>query len=340
MDNSRRVDTLSIKQRISLRTNLVDWGILIPNVGAEFDIRNVNWNRWSASVNVRWRPKTTHTYVKPIQYNIFEIMAEGREYWRERQARPSGYLMPHRHWWGKILSCRNMLPSHPNWIFYRGGWASYSQYSVLFGKNQEGKQGTMMAAGVTWGFVKQFIGFNNGSTVDMEFGIRAGVGVASYDTYRMDEESNCYPKTGHVENKITPVLRDIHVALVYRPGNYPLRKKYRWRYDVDQEFADRKDAEWDYREKRKTDKFFADSAYNVVLADFRQIYDSIADLRHAEHAEMIERMATKRISTVDEKKAEKQHLKDEKARQKALKKEHKAATKQEATEPKKEGGEA
>jgi hypothetical protein len=36
------VDTLSLLDRIALRTNTVDWALLIPNFGAEFDIKNTN----------------------------------------------------------------------------------------------------------------------------------------------------------------------------------------------------------------------------------------------------------------------------------------------------------
>lgn len=41
------VDTLSTSERISLRTNAVDWLLLVPNIGVEYDVRNLNWNRWT-----------------------------------------------------------------------------------------------------------------------------------------------------------------------------------------------------------------------------------------------------------------------------------------------------
>ena len=70
-DNSRRVDTLSLAERMSVRTNLVDWGLLVPNVGVEVDIRNTNWNRCAVNGNIRYRPKTSSTYVRGIVFNLF-----------------------------------------------------------------------------------------------------------------------------------------------------------------------------------------------------------------------------------------------------------------------------
>lgn len=38
MDNSRRVDYLSMAERLSLRTNVVDWSLMVPNIGIEYDL--------------------------------------------------------------------------------------------------------------------------------------------------------------------------------------------------------------------------------------------------------------------------------------------------------------
>ena len=43
--NKSHVDTLSLKERLTFRTNMVDWTMLVPNIGVEFDIRKENWNR-------------------------------------------------------------------------------------------------------------------------------------------------------------------------------------------------------------------------------------------------------------------------------------------------------
>lgn len=293
-DNSRRVDTLSLAERISVRTNLVDWGLLVPNVGVEFDIRNTNWNRWAVNANFRYRPRTSSTYVRGIVFNIFEATLEGRVYWRERKCTPTGYLSPHRHWWDKLWSCRNMLPSHPNWVFYRGGYVTYSKYSMLWGGG-EGRQGTAYMAGVTWGFVKPFLAFQNGNSVDMEFGFSAGIMYNKYDTFRADRENNCYPITGHEDGKWGPMLRDLHVALVYRFGNYPIQKKYRWRYDVDMDFRERKDSIYNAWLSGREQKYIQDSIYRVVSQEFKMLYDSCVDVRHREQQRAIDEQAPARV---------------------------------------------
>ncbi len=293
-DNSRRVDTLSLAERISVRTNLVDWGLLVPNVGVEFDIRNTNWNRWAVNANFRYRPKTSSTYVRGIVFDIFEATLEGRVYWRERKCTPTGYLSPHRHWIDKLWSCRNMMPSHPNWVFYRGGYVTYSKYSMLWG-GSEGRQGTAYMAGVTWGFVKPFLAFQNGNSVDMEFGFSAGIMYNKYDTFRADRENNCYPITGHEDGKWGPMIRDLHVALVYRFGNYPIQKKYRWRYDVDMDFRERKDSIYNAWLSGREQKYIQDSIYRVVSQEFRMLYDSCVDVRHREQQKAIDEQAPARV---------------------------------------------
>lgn len=293
-DNSRRVDTLSLAERISVRTNLVDWGLLVPNIGVEFDIRNTNWNRWAVNANFRYRPRTSSTYVRGIVFNIFEATLEGRVYWRERKCTATGYLSPHRYWWDKLWSCRNMLPSHPNWVFYRGGYVTYSKYSMLWGGG-EGRQGTAYMAGVTWGFVKPFLAFQNGNSVDMEFGFSAGIMYNKYDTFRADRENNCYPKTGHQDGKFGPMLRDLHVALVYRFGNYPIQKKYRWRYDVDLDFREKKDSIYNAWLTEREQKYIRDSIYRVVAQEFKLLYDSCVDVRHREQQQAIDEQAPARV---------------------------------------------
>lgn len=293
-DNSRRVDTLSLAERISVRTNLVDWGLMVPNVGVEFDIRGTNWNRYAVNANLRYRPHTSSTYVRGIVYNLFEASLEGRVYWRERKCTPTGYLSPHRHWWDKLWSCRNMFPSHPNWVFYRGGYVSYAKYSFMFG-GPTGYQGTAYQAGVTWGFVKPFLAFDNGNSLDMEFGFSAGAMYTKYDTYRADRESNCYPKTGHNDGKIMPMLKDLHVAVVYRFGNYPIQKKYRWRYDVDLDFREKKDSIYNAWLTGREQQYIKDSIYRVMALEFKQLYDSCVDVRHREEQQAIDEKAPTRI---------------------------------------------
>lgn len=310
VDNSRRVDTLSLAERISIRTNLVDWVLTVPNVGVEFDLGKYNWNRYAINANIRWRPRTSGTYVHSTIFNVFEATVEGRMYWRERRAEPTGYLKRHYHWWDKIMSCRNMSPSHPKWIFYRGVYASYSDYSFLFGAN-EGRQGRALQAGITWGFVKPFVFFQSGNSIDMEIGISLGACMAKFDRFRKNAEDNCLEKTGadgwHFVKY--PVVRDLHAALVYRFGHYNMLKKYRWRYDVDMPFREKTDSIWQARWLAREQKFIKDSIYNVVAFDFKQLYDSCVDVRRREAQQAVDAKSPKIIAR-EQRLAQKRHIED------------------------------
>lgn len=324
-DNSRKVDTLTLAERISIRTNMTDWLLTVPNIGVEFDLRKENWNRYAVNVNLRYRPRTSGTYVRPFVFNLFEATVEGRVYWHERKAEPSGYLKRHMHWYDKIFSCRTMMPSHPRWVFYRGGYISYSDYSLLFGTS--GRQGTAVMAGFTWGFVKPFVAFQNGNSIDMEFGFSAGLAVGKYDTYTYNDFTNCYPKTGSEGWHFVkyPVIRDIHAALVYRLGHYPIQKKYRWRYDVDMDFRNKRDSIFNGWLARHEQQFIRDSLYAVVANDFRLMYDSCVNIRHIIEQQDIDAKSPKRL-TQDSIKLRKQFIrdsiaarKDSIAREKAIK---------------------
>ncbi len=299
MDNSRRVDTLSFAERFSVRTNVVDWSLMVPNVGLEYDLGRENWSRYAINFNLRYRPHTIGPFVRPVVFELFEATLEGRMYWRERKAESSGYLRRHNHWWDKLFSCRTMLPSHPKWIFYRGVYLSYTDYS-LYMRKYDGRDGEALMAGVTWGFVKPFLAFQNGNSLDMEFGISAGFCYTRYDKFVHDNVTNTYPRTARIGWDFIkyPVVRDIHVAVVYRFGHYPIQKKYRWRYDVDMAFRASVDSVFNARYASRERQFVRDSLYRVVAKDFKVLYDSCVHQRHIERQRAIDSKAPRR-KTID-----------------------------------------
>ena len=49
-----RIDTLKWNERISLHTNAVDWALLIPNIGVEYDIRgNVGKDKMAHQLKIQ-----------------------------------------------------------------------------------------------------------------------------------------------------------------------------------------------------------------------------------------------------------------------------------------------
>ena len=278
LENRSRVDTLTLLDRIAVRTNTVDWMLLIPSIGAEFDVKPVTWNRWTVGFNVRGNPQTSHTFTHGVVFNMFEARVEARQYWRARQidrARNARLKdQPHKHIWDKAISIRRSRVKHPMWTWYRGLYAGYGKYSFLFGS--QGHQGTAIVGGVSYGFVLPMFGLPSGNTIDLEFGISGGVVYYKDDVYIHDRESDCYPIIESKPAAILPMIDDIRVGLVYRLGRAPVLSKYRYRRDVDVAYDDRLTARHDRR------VFLRDSAknyrrdYDQIFGKFWHIYDSIA----------------------------------------------------------------
>ena len=79
---TNRLDTLSFGERFAIKTNAFDWLILTPNLGFEFDLANRNWSKWTIGVYGRYNPTTKHPRVTYNVYDIKELRAELRYYWR------------------------------------------------------------------------------------------------------------------------------------------------------------------------------------------------------------------------------------------------------------------
>lgn len=268
VDTRAKTDTLKLVDRFSLRTNMVDWVLLTPNIGVEFDLGNTNWSRWAIGLNIRTNWNTSHTYKPGVVYNVSEVRGEVRNYWRHHQdndrKKNDGFMSRLR------SRMRNMV--HPASVFYRGVYASYTDFSIKLGS--EGRQGKALTLGVTAGFVRPLYVFRHGTSLDLEFGVSVGASYAKYDKYRHDREDNCYPVTERGSGHIVPypVVSDIRLGFVYRLGKYPSTSKYRWRQDVDHVYADSLRARELRMETARINKHNADSIRKLIDADFNRIY--------------------------------------------------------------------
>lgn len=268
------VDTLEIFDRIALRTNMVDWALLIPNFGAEFDIRNTNWNRWAVGFNVRYNWQTSHTYTNHFVYNLFEVRLEGRQYWRARQIGRRG-LAKHKYFWDKAIAIRRSKVKHPTTTWYRGVFASYGKYSFLFGGN--GHQGTALMGGVSYGLVKPMFAFENGNSIDLEFGISGGVVYYKDKVYTHDARTDCYPVIETKPASILPMVNEIRVGLVYRLGHVPVLAKYRYRRDVDDVYDTRRDSIRNSHLQIRDSVAHYRATRESILRKFWQVYDEVAE---------------------------------------------------------------
>lgn len=294
MEHRTGVDTLSLAERISVRTNAADWLLLTPNIGVEYDIRNTNWNRWSVGVNLRGNWQSSHTYKPGAVYNLLETKLEVRNYRRTRQKNytdsiynkdkelvqvvmETNGLNPHRWWTARLLSPRRKNIKFPMNTYYRGVYLSHANYSIMLGRG--GKQGSALSLGMSYGIIRPLHVYKDGSSLDFEMGISGGLVYTKYDKYKHDSGSNCYPVIGKKDWHIVPypVVTEVRVGFVYRFGKYPITSKYRWRYDVDTAYQNklreaemlknkiRMDKETDKKEAAKRRIFVKDSIKKAKL---------------------------------------------------------------------------
>lgn len=253
-----KLDTLSLKERFLFRTNTIDWALMIPNVAVEFDLLPYNWSKWTVGLSGRFNGNAKNTFNPYYVYNVNEIKAEVRRYWHTTYRRETreivGVKKPFSTQWSSIrqmLSRQRMNPRMEKRAYYAGAFVSYTDFSIKLGS--EGKQGTAMTGGFTIGFQQPLYGYGNGSTLDFELGLSAGVAMLEYDLYKYDRDFSCYPVTGHVDKEIRPVISEIRAAFVYRMGRAS-DNRYWHRTEVDKIYMARWDSIMMARENEKSDR--------------------------------------------------------------------------------------
>ena len=317
-----RIDTLKWNERISLHTNAVDWALLIPNIGVEYDIRSTNWNRWAVGMSAKTKWRTNSRFKQRLFYNVSEVRFEFRNYWRTRQI--DGHeVIKHTSFIDKLFSCRRTVVKHPHTTYYRGVYASAGDYSFLV--DRRGRQGKFVSGGVTYGAMYPMYVFKSGNSLDLDLGISVGLVATNMEKFRLVDD--CYERTQPGKWKVVPfpMPTEARVGLVYRLGKYPINKKYRWRYDVDMRYRERYDSIRYALEAQRQERHIADSITNKIYNDFWLEYDKEAKLNlnnariaaEKQKAEAAKLKAAEKLRLEEEAKA---------AKQKALEEKNKAAT--------------
>lgn len=317
-----RIDTLKWNERISLHTNAVDWALLIPNIGVEYDIRSTNWNRWAVGMSAKTKWRTNSRFKQRLFYNVSEVRFEFRNYWRTRQI--DGHeVTKHTSFIDKLFSCRRTVVKHPHTTYYRGVYASAGDYSFLV--DRKGRQGKFVSGGVTYGAMYPMYVFKSGNSLDLDLGISVGLVATNMEKFRLVDD--CYERTQPGKWKVVPfpMPTEARVGLVYRLGKYPINKKYRWRYDVDMRYRERYDSIRYEIEARRQERHITDSITNKIYNDFWLEYDKEAKLNlnnariaaEKQKAEAAKLKAAEKLRLEEEAKA---------AKQKALEEKNKAAT--------------
>lgn len=316
------VDTLTFAERISLRTNAVDWTLLTPNLGVEFDVKSTNWNRWAVGLTLKTKWNTPATFKNRVFYNITEVRADFRNYWRTRQI--NNKVPAHTGFIDRLFSCRRRVVKHPKTTYYRGAYMSFSDFSIKFGR--EGYQGKALSAGITYGIIKPLYAFRTGNTLDLDLGFDAGFVAVNSEKFTYNRADNCYTRTKQGSWKVVPfpMPTAARVGFVYRFGSYPITKKYRWRYDADAQYQYRIDSIANQRVVDAINQHNRDSVESVIYKEFWQVYDSVAVVNSAK-ADSMRIVNAKLKAEADRKQAEADRLKaveaqKEKERLKAEKK--------------------
>lgn len=323
------VDTLTFAERISLRTNAVDWTLLTPNLGVEFDVKSTNWNRWAVGLTLKTKWNTPATFKNRVFYNITEVRADFRNYWRTRQI--NNKVPAHTGFIDRLFSCRRHVVKHPKTTYYRGAYMSFSDFSIKFGR--EGHQGKALSAGITYGIIKPLYAFRTGNTLDLDLGFDAGFVAVNSEKFVFNRADNCYTRTTQGSWKVVPfpMPTAARVGFVYRFGSYPITKKYRWRYDADAQYQYRIDSIANQRVVDAINKHNRDSVESVIYKEFWQVYDSVAVVNSAK-ADSMRIVNAKLKAEADRLKAVEAQKEKERLKAEKKNKDKKAEEKPEPTE--------
>ena len=323
------VDTLTFAERISLRTNAVDWTLLTPNLGVEFDVKSTNWNRWAVGLTLKTKWNTPATFKNRVFYNITEVRADFRNYWRTRQI--NNKVPAHTGFIDRLFSCRRRVVKHPKTTYYRGAYMSFSDFSIKFGR--EGHQGKALSAGITYGIIKPLYAFRTGNTLDLDLGFDAGFVAVNSEKFVFNRADNCYTRTTQGSWKVVPfpMPTAARVGFVYRFGSYPITKKYRWRYDADAQYQYRVDSIANQRVVDAINQHNRDSVESVIYKEFWQVYDSVAVVNSAK-ADSMRIVNAKLKAEADRLKAVEAQKEKERLKAEKKNKDKKAEEKPEPTE--------
>lgn len=147
------LDTLTFAERINLRTNVVNWVTLMPNIGLEFALGNKNWHKWTIGANFKFYAMNTNATSRLLR--ITDGKLEVRRYWHGRGNRRSYFL---------------------------GAYAGNSYFDLKV--SDTGKRGHALYGGLTGGTIAPLYTYQGRRMLDLELSANAGVMLARMDKYR------------------------------------------------------------------------------------------------------------------------------------------------------------
>lgn len=298
---SNRLDTLSIGERIALKTNAFDWLLLTPNIGLEFDLANRNWSKWSLGVYGRYNPSMTSPRVTYNVYDLKEVRGELRRYWRS--------------------------PRYFAW--YVGLFGSYEDYQIKF--SRDGYKGKGWMGGISLGFTRRLYAYSNGSNLDFEFGLNVGALYTQNQKFHRDVNADCYVYEPMSDWHLVkyPMVNDLSMTFVYRFGPR-IKDRYRNRIIIDDDYRNRVRDRQLERERIERERQIRNDSIQAARAEAKQLR---AEEKKAQ-AELKAQLKAEKEALKAQQKAEKEALKVQRKEEKAAAKAAKAAAKEQAKEEK------
>ena len=207
-----KLDTLTMSERISIRTNMIDWIALTPNVGLELTLGNMNWSHWTMGVSGRWNPPTKTIGTSYNVYDLTDVRLDVRYYRHGRSSRRS---------------------------FFLGAYGTYGSHDVKLSTN--GFKGTHIATGLSIGTIAPLYSYRNGASLDLELALSAGVMFAKHEEYTRENDSYVTVKPSEqfkLSFDILPYIAAndvLRVSLVYHFGP-SVANRYKRRIAIDERY--------------------------------------------------------------------------------------------------------
>lgn len=186
----------------SLSTNFIDWALVIPNIGIDFDFGNPNRKSTSSLYFQLKGSPSSKDYLKKGLYDQTSY-----KFW-------NAHLEWRLHW---------SFHRHPELVkgrFYSGLYAEYMKYTMntpldIIDRDKL-KDGWGGIAGISAGY--DFPGFNYDNRHFFQFQIGANIGAiyADYNAYSSEGKES--------QKRILPMVTEIRFALTYR--NHSISRKY------------------------------------------------------------------------------------------------------------------
>jgi len=214
MLRTKKLDTLALPERFALRTNGLGWLLLSPNIGAELTLGSYNWSHFTLGINGRTMRTTSHQKNPYMQRLLNEGRLELRYY---------------RHGRGLLRS------------WFAGVYGGYTSFN--FKLAETGYRGDGYIGGLTAGTIAPLYGYRNGSSLDLELSVNAGVLLAEMQQYACTDGREHYVQTQPYSGRrlqwsalpwlaATDVVR---VSFVYHFGP-SVADRYRPRTTIDDAF--------------------------------------------------------------------------------------------------------